>query len=63
MSEDEISIEGDLFEEPEGFLPERPSSHFSTYKRKIPNAEPQEITMKLVGHIYYGMPEYTQLII
>lgn len=50
MSEDEISIEGDLFEEPEGFLPERPSSHFSTYKRKIPNAEPQEITMKLVGH-------------
>ncbi|EMG48690.1 EFM7 Protein N-terminal and lysine N-methyltransferase EFM7 [Candida maltosa Xu316] len=50
MSDDEISIEGNLFEEPEGFLPSRPSSHFASYKRKIPNAKPEEITMKLVGH-------------
>ena len=36
MSEDEISIEGDLFEEPEGFLPERPSSHFQPINVKYP---------------------------
>lgn len=32
MSDDEISIEGNLFDEPEGFLKEVPESHFSTYK-------------------------------
>lgn len=49
MSDDEISIEGNLFDEPEGFLKEVPESHFSTYKRKLSNVSPQEITLKLVG--------------
>ncbi|EDK45204.1 hypothetical protein LELG_03383 [Lodderomyces elongisporus NRRL YB-4239] len=49
MSDDELSLEGGLFEEPEGFLPPPPESHFATYKRKNPQADPQEITMKLVG--------------
>lgn len=49
MSDDEISIEENLFDEPEGFLKEVPESHFSTYKRKLSNVSPQEITLKLVG--------------
>ncbi|KAK6204992.1 uncharacterized protein RJT21DRAFT_12371 [Scheffersomyces amazonensis] len=44
-------FEGDagLFEEPDDFRPPPPESHFATYKRKLANAEPSEITLKLVG--------------
>ncbi|CAK9437107.1 uncharacterized protein LODBEIA_P15330 [Lodderomyces beijingensis] len=65
MSDDEVSIEGGLFEEPDGFLPSPPQSHFATYKRKTPKAHPEEITMKLVGksplwgHLLWNAGIYT----
>ncbi|RCK59335.1 Protein N-methyltransferase NNT1 [Candida viswanathii] len=65
MSEDEISIEGNLFDEPDGFLKPAPESHFSTYKRKVAHADPAEITMKLVGssplwgHLLWNAGIYT----
>ncbi|KAI3406016.2 EFM7 [Candida oxycetoniae] len=49
MSDEEVLLEDFLFEEPNGFLPPPPESHFATYKRKLANVQPQEITMKLVG--------------
>lgn len=65
MSDDELSIEGGLFEEPEGFLPPPPESHFAKYQRKIENATPAEVEMKLVGksplwgHLLWNAGIYT----
>lgn len=65
MSDDELSIDANIFEEPEGFLPPPPQSHFATYDRKVANAEPKQIRMKLVGksplwgHLLWNAGIYT----
>ncbi|RLV95446.1 Protein N-methyltransferase NNT1 [Spathaspora sp. JA1] len=63
-SDDEISFEGNLFEEPEDFLPPPPESHFAKYTRKTAS-HPQDISLKLVGksplwgHLLWNAGIYT----
>ncbi|EGW34293.1 uncharacterized protein SPAPADRAFT_59716 [Spathaspora passalidarum NRRL Y-27907] len=66
MSDDEVSFDGNLFEEPEDFLPPPPESHFAKYTRKVVHDnQPQEITLKLVGksplwgHLLWNAGIYT----
>lgn len=49
MSDDEISIEGNLFEEPEGFRPPPPEAHFTDYKRIEGKSDPSSLKLRLVG--------------
>lgn len=51
MSDDELSIEGGLFEEPEDFAPPPPQAHFAHYDRKqsTQDGNPSQITLRLVG--------------
>ncbi|KAG7662671.1 EFM7 [[Candida] subhashii] len=64
MSDDEFES-GGLFEEPEGFTPPPPSSHFAKYTRKSTTVTPTEITLKLVGksplwgHLLWNAGIYT----
>lgn len=59
---DDLDLGGDLFQEPEGFLPPPPESHFVTYERA---GDPSEITLKLVGksplwgHLLWNAGKYT----
>ncbi|GAV29783.1 nicotinamide N-methyltransferase [Pichia membranifaciens] len=69
MSDSEILLEGDIFEEPEDFRPPKPDSHFAKYERKycIPEAEKgiKEINLRLVGksplwgHLLWNAGVYT----
>lgn len=65
MSDDELEIGGGLFEEPEGFLPPPPESHFVDYERVEGKANPSKITLKLVGksplwgHLLWNAGKYT----
>lgn len=65
MSDDELSLEGGLFEEPEGFLPPPPESHFAYYERKLANVTPLKVDLKLVGksplwgHLLWNAGAYT----
>lgn len=65
MSDDEIDIGGALFEEPEGFLPPPPESHFVDYERVKGKENPSKITLKLVGksplwgHLLWNAGKYT----
>lgn len=60
---DDLELGGDLFQEPEGFLPPPPESHFVTYERK--SGTPSQITLKLVGksplwgHLLWNAGKYT----
>ncbi|CAH2352281.1 protein N-terminal and lysine N-methyltransferase Efm7p [[Candida] railenensis] len=47
MSDDEFSLEGGLFEEPEGFSKPPPAPHFADYERKTSPAS--NIHLRLVG--------------
>lgn len=49
MSSDELSLEGGLFDEPEGFLPPPPEPHFASYERKLEGVDPKDIKLRLVG--------------
>ncbi|ODV79930.1 uncharacterized protein CANTADRAFT_25722 [Suhomyces tanzawaensis NRRL Y-17324] len=52
MSDDVISLEGGLFEEPEEFVQPPPEPHFAHYQRKEVNGtapSPSEVTLRLVG--------------
>ncbi|CAI5755918.1 unnamed protein product [Candida verbasci] len=49
FDEEDNILNGDLFEEPDGFRPPPPESHFAKYERKIDGANPKEIELKLVG--------------
>ncbi|ODV98281.1 hypothetical protein PACTADRAFT_36771 [Pachysolen tannophilus NRRL Y-2460] len=62
---DEISLNGDMFQEPEGYFKPEPEPHFATYERIIKNANPQSITLRLVGksplwgHLLWNAGIYT----
>lgn len=65
MSDDEISLEGDLFQEPENYTKPPPEPHFAHYDRKIEGAEPKTIDLRLVGlsplwgHLLWNAGIYT----
>lgn len=49
MSDDEISFDGNIFEEPEDFAPPPPEAHFTNYKRIPSEKQPRELKLRLVG--------------
>lgn len=65
MSDDELDLGGNLFEEPEDFRPKEPESHFSEYQRIAGKTLPEKITLKLVGksplwgHLLWNAGKYT----
>ncbi len=69
MSDDEISIGGGLFEEPEDFRPPPPQAHFTKYERNYATNETNhginEINLRLVGksplwgHLLWNAGVYT----
>lgn len=61
---DDLELGGDMFAEPEDFLPPPPESHFVTYERDA-DESPNKITLKLVGksplwgHLLWNAGKYT----
>lgn len=62
MSDDEFSLEGGLFEEPEGYTKPPPAAHFAKYERKT-NAAPIDLRLvgssPLWGHLLWNAGIYT----
>lgn len=65
MSDDDISIEGGLFEEPEGYYKAPPEPHFASYERKVASTKHSHIKLRLVGlsplwgHLLWNAGIYT----
>lgn len=65
MSDDEVSLGGGLFEEPEDFRPPPLEAHFVSYERKVSGLDPSEISLRLVGksplwgHLLWNAGKYT----